>query len=268
MARTLPVTRWLIVATLLALLLAACSDDEGAGSSAPDGEATGASAGSGIDEPAMTEAQAATIAAAALLIVDDLPEAQWEVTESTGAEDPAADDDLFASAPECQVLDEALSGDDSDPLAVHRREFNTTVTPLDASGYSVEVNVFSDSAEVEAALEEARRLLTPESLGPCFEAAFTAAFASESESIAVELTSFDISEPAFKLDNSVAFGVTMKLGVEGLTFDLAMQIHMIGRDQVGASVNIMDLNSTLASEHAEATLTAFEKRIMAALDQP
>jgi hypothetical protein len=265
MTRALPVTRWLIVAAaLLALVLAACSDDEDPGSSGAD--TTGSSAGSGNDKPAMTEAEAATIAAAALLTVDDLPDAQWEVTESTGPEDPAADDDFFANVPECRALNEVLSAEDSEPLAIHRREFDTAVTPLDATGYSVEVNVFADSAEVETALEDARRLLTPESLGPCFEAAFTESFASESEDIAVEITSFNISEPGFKLDNSVAYGVTMEVGTAGLTFDIALQIHMIGRDQVGASLSIMELNSTLASEHAEATLTAFEERIMAALD--
>jgi len=264
MTASLRTHRWLlIVAALMALFLAACGDDDDGGSSGGDsGSSAGEQAG-GSDEPGLTSDQAATIAAAALLTVDDLPDAAWEVTETSG--DQSSNDNPFIGVPECEPLADLLADDPEEPLAQQGRDFQTSSGGLDQAQYSAEVSVFANSDAVSETLATAQEALDPDTLGPCFETAFSTLL-SGGQDIEFEVTDVKVSEPGFVLDDSAAIAMSMNIGAQGITFGITMEIHIIGRDQVGATLLILDLNSDLATGAAEATLEAFEGRIRAALD--
>ena len=142
--------------------------------------ATVLAACSGGEDP-VTPEQAAAIAAAGLLVEEDLPSITWEVEDEDGDETPAGEglddpDDIFATTPSCQAFVEAIgegqTAEERESLADVTRTFDNGGDSLVVRSVSSNVTVPDPETDLEGRFEAVRSLFTPDNMRACFEDGF------------------------------------------------------------------------------------------------
>jgi hypothetical protein len=229
------------------------------------------------DEP-LTAEQAAAVAAAGLLTEEDLPNAEWTVTEGEGAEDAEEDigdtDDLFASTESCQDLQAAIEelfgteeeAEETPSLAEATRTFDfggddqLVLRSVEAS-----VSVPADPAEVEAGFEALREVMNADAVRPCFESAFTESL-SGGEDMGVTISSLEVTEPAKITDDAIAIAIDLEAIAVIIPINMHMEMHFWPEGPAVGELMFMELNSDLLKDNAPEILEAARTRLAEAVE--
>lgn len=220
------------------------------------------------DQPRFSPEQAERIVQLALLSESDLPTGEWTVTEGVAESDEEGeDDDLFEGIPACSELQRAFEEFEAgtasvEKLASAERSFESSAGPIVQRQVEAGVSVFPRTENVQQALEGLSAIFTADRVRPCFEAAFSEAFEGDD----VAITRIDIVEPEFTLPGGVAVAVNLDVLAVIIPINVTMEFHFFGRAEVGASLAILEMNSTLLADGQREILEAFADRIETALD--
>jgi len=227
-------------------LVAACSDSDGSGP--------------------LTAAEAEEIASQALLIVDDLPDGDWDQQESqAGLEGlvPGGADDLdFDILPDaCRVFEDAI-GDlpallgDASPLATASRTFTDVGQLLNLDALSATVVVFeeADGARDAAALLDAA--FSADNLEGCIQAAIIPAGDD-----GLQIVEFSLTTPTYALSDSTALTASIEAIALILPVNVTIELHAFQRANVLALYVGVQINSERLSDEQAGLLATFVNRI-------
>jgi len=228
----------------------------------------------------LTAEQAAAVVAAGLLTEEDLPSADWTVTEGEDAasEDEAIGpdtDDLFANTEACQDLQaaieevlgsEAAAAEETPSLAEATRTFEFGGDEqLAMRSVEASVSVPADPADVEAGFEALREVMNADAVRPCFESAFTEAL-SGGEEMGVTISRIDVTEPAKVNDDAVAIAIDLEAIAVIIPINLHLEMHFWPEGPAVGQLMIMELNSELLKDSAPEILEAARTRLAAAVE--
>jgi len=230
-----------------------------------------AACGGGDDDGGpLTAAEAAEIAAGALLEVGDLPDGDWEQADGQFSLQSLLPDgggavDLSLLPSECESFENAI-GDlpallgDATPLETRGRSFTIAGQLLNFQAVSSSVVVFEEpegAREAMALLEEA---FSADSLESCILSAKLGTGGNSD----IRISEFSLSTPSYALDDSTALTATIDAVAVILPVNLAVDLHAFQRGNALALYMGLELNSAdLADEHA-GLLATFANRVLEA----
>ena len=225
----------------------------------------GACSGGDNDNP-LTAAQAETIANDALLVLADLPGADWDQQEAQAGLDGlvpagAGDVDLDVLPEECQALEDAM-GDlpallgDTTPLATSSRTFTSVGQLLNLDVVSASVVVFKDADDARAAAEVLDESFSADNLEGCIQAAIIPGGDN-----GLQVVDFAISTPSYALEDSTALRASIDAIAVILPINLTLDLNAFQRDNVLALYVSLEVNSDLLEGEQAALLTTFANRV-------
>ena len=235
---------------LVALLaIAACSSDDD-----NDGDGGDQSSQAQSEPSGLTEEEAKALSQAALLVLEDLPESEWEIEETEGSTEEASedetplrdeaedDDDPFEGVPECAAFEEVSMNDfgvleNLEPVAESTRTFSTT----GADGFSsveVESNiaVFNSEADARAVFDRFEQTFDIDTLKPCFEAAF-----GGDVFVGADIGELDVEE-ADTADDGTAIRLRLEAELGPIAFNLLVEFHVFRYEFAAAFLIVNSLN--------------------------
>ncbi|MGE3960307.1 MAG: hypothetical protein AB7F65_01330 [Dehalococcoidia bacterium] len=243
-------------AVLAALFSAACSSEE---------------------EP-LTAEQAAAIAQAGLLTQDDLPSAEWVVTEGAQedtdgeVDDPTDTDDLFANTEACQALDEAMTaagftdeGGAFSPLAEAERSFDFEGgESLVARSVQAGVLVRPEASDIDEAFEALREVMSADAVRPCLESAFTESLGGDESGLTI--STINVTDVEKVTDDGVGIGLDVEAVALIIPINLHMEIHMWPEGPAAGQLILMELNSETVQDATPEILEAARTRLAEAVE--
>ena len=213
------------------------------------------------------------VAGDALLQLSDLPAGDWDVEDSSDADDGDSDGDSGAdflaseSCREVSALTDALVGDreSNETVAQREREFGRS-EGFEFLQIGSEVEVHERDVDVAAGLAAAEALLAQAvTLEQCFAETMEQALSSGGpEGISIEFTGVELIDVEPLIPQSFGLGVVIGVEIAGLPLDFELQIHGIPRGRVTGTLQLIQAGSTVISEAAPEIARAFEARILSA----
>lgn len=217
----------------------------------------------------LTEADAERIAAAALLVVGDLPAGSWDEQQSQSSlgdlfgDVGVFDETLGAQLPEeCAAIFEAVTDltailDGSEPLAVASRSFTSGAELFEARAIAGSVVVFADPADAAAAAKAIDQAFDPDRLEPCLLAAVDLG-----EAEGLQVTDFSLNRPNYALDRSTALRLEIRARALIIPIAVDIDLHAFERDHVLAIYTSLAINADESDATAPGLLETFEGRIV------
>ncbi|MGH9186797.1 MAG: hypothetical protein ACRD0U_13425 [Acidimicrobiales bacterium] len=215
----------------LALLLVACSDDDGNDQELADG---------------------------VVLTIDDLPDG-WEVDEQS-EDESNADLDL---PQECDEFDDAFGGDNDFPgKTAEADSASFTMGVLDRDGFEFTVEADVSTAEDPDDIAAVMDLIGDDRLPECLAAAFEVNIQEEVNEPGVEFASFesDKPDPPEVGDRAEAIQVTSAILVEDLEIPVAFDIIFVQEGRVGFSVLTSSLGDRIDEDDVDQMLETMAER--------
>jgi hypothetical protein len=231
-----------------------------------------AGACSGGGSETLSAGDAAAIAADSLLVVEDLPAADWQQEESQTSldgliPDAAGDAQLDLLPDACAPLEEAISDlpallGEAEPLNTSSRTFSAAGQLVNFKAVSSNVVVFDTSDGASDAAEALGEALSADNLEDCLQAAVLPAGDN-----GLQITDFSLSTPDYALEDSTALRVSVEATALIIPIKLSLDIHSFQRDHVLGLYVALELNSDDLEAANGQLLETFAERIETAQDE-
>ncbi|MCB9482908.1 MAG: hypothetical protein H6675_02760 [Dehalococcoidia bacterium] len=203
----------------------------------------------------LTAEQAESLAQAGLLTQEDLPSAEWTVTDGPTTDGEQGDgppdaNTLFADTEACRDLEAAINAAgfstadaaEDAPLAETERSFDFDGgDSLVARSVQSSIAVPQDPKEIEAGFEALRKVMTADGVRPCFESAFTESLGGEDSGVTI--SSIEVTDIEKVTEDGVAIGLDLQAVAFIIPINLHMEMHMWPEGPAAGQLMIMELNS-------------------------
>ncbi len=230
-----------------------------------------ACSGGGEDAP-LTPEEAAALASAGLLTMEQLPGSGWEEVPAT--DDPEEDDSLTAGAdeiPACEPLaaffeEGDAEGEEDGYLAEAEVEFNSE-TDFIVRNVASAVAVTESEEEAEAQIEVIGEFFASDAARDCFEELFRAGFEEGGEVEGVELTSLEVGEPLVTPEGGNGFAIDAEILAVVITLDMHMEMVFWHEGPAMGNLMWMEMNSETLRDEADALVASAEEQLATAVEE-